>query len=371
MARILCGPLLLLALAAGTLNAAPSTLDVQGRSYVVVGACEQPAYSIRLPLGPPPGRDSMDALSVLFGADAAGHGYRFDADARGWTLLSRTVGGTRRLAAGRESLLPAAGPLELLVKRRDWLLTVAVDGRVLAEVADADHFAGRLAVDPSLSGPAGEPSVQAVSELLFEDTFMRPEDEANLGQWAVRGGTWRIHSVREDVDDMSVAGRRRGKQPESGRSANPFCVSASADQEGLLTTGYWFWDDLEAEVALRNDGVPAAGLAFNVTGPDDLFLLRWENEADALQPTAIRLLRVKGGQRHELASASTCREGTRTTKPSSTTCACAASGRTTTTIPSGSSTTSPRGKADGTRRKPRGRPAPPAGPPCCATATAA
>jgi len=303
MARILCGPLLLLALAAGTLNAAPSTLDVQGRSYVVVGACEQPAYSIRLPLGPPPGRDSMDALSVLFGADAAGHGYRFDADARGWTLLSRTVGGTRRLAAGRESPLPAAGPLELLVKRRDWLLTVAVDGRVLAEVADADHFAGRLAVDPSLSGPAGEPSVQAVSQLLFEDTFMRPEDDASLGQWAVRGGTWRIHSVREDVDDMNVAGRRRGKQPESGRSANPFCVSASADQEGLLTTGYWFWDDLEAEVALRNDGVPAAGLAFNVTGPDDLFLLRWENEADALQPTAIRLLRVKGGQRHELASA--------------------------------------------------------------------
>ena len=73
MARILCGSLLLFALAAGTLDAAPSTLDVQGRSYVVVGACDQPAYSIRLPLGPPPGRDSMDGLSVLFGADAAGH----------------------------------------------------------------------------------------------------------------------------------------------------------------------------------------------------------------------------------------------------------------------------------------------------------
>jgi hypothetical protein len=237
-------------------RAAAATLNVQDRSYVVVGRCDHPTYSARLALGPIPGQTSMDGLSVLFGADAAGHGYLFEANRHGWTLQSRTAGGTRQLAAGRRSPLPGAGPMDLLIKRRDWLLTVAADGRILAEVADADHFGGQLAVDPSLSGPAGEPSVQTVSTLLFEDTFMRPEDDLSLGQWTADSGDWHLHSVREDAENARARGRDR--EPQSERSANPFCVSARAEKEGLLSTGYWFWDDYEVEAAVRTDGRASA-----------------------------------------------------------------------------------------------------------------
>ena len=65
-------------------TAAPDTIRLDGRDYAVLGACPQPAYSVRLSLAPLPGQDRMHGLSVLFGADSEGRGYRFDADTRGW-----------------------------------------------------------------------------------------------------------------------------------------------------------------------------------------------------------------------------------------------------------------------------------------------
>ena len=284
-------------------TAAPDTIRLDGRDYAVLGACPQPAYSVRLSLAPLPGQDRMHGLSVLFGADSEGRGYRFDADTRGWQLLSLGAAAPRVVARGAASFLPKAGPTVVLIKRRDWLLTVAVDGRVLAEAADADHFGGFVAVDPALSAPGGEPSLQTVSRLRFEDAFTRPDNDLTLTPWAAESGHWRLHSVREDVDDVDLRGTPEDRQPQSSLSANPFCLSGSAEDWGLLTAGYWFWDDFEATASLRGPGAKAAGLAFNISSPQDFFLLRWENRADTVGPTCIQLLRVRGTERQELARA--------------------------------------------------------------------
>ncbi|NLW49699.1 MAG: hypothetical protein GXY85_02505 [Candidatus Brocadiaceae bacterium] len=300
MARAVLLAFFVLAFVSGP--AAGQVLDVHDRTYVVVGRCDHPTYSARLALGPLPGRESVDGLSVLFGADEAGRGYRFEADRTGWALHCLTAAGPRELAAGSRSPLPQAGPLTLLIKRRAWLVTVAADGHVLAEVADADRLAGDiLAVDPALCAPAGEPVLQAVAALRFADTFMRPQDEMSLGQWTAQCGLWQLHSVRDDPESTRAAGE--GKEPQNERSANPFCISGSADGVGVLTTGYWFWDDFDLTAALRNEGADAAGLAFDVRGPDDMFVLRWDGVRETTGPTPIRLLRVKGGETRELACA--------------------------------------------------------------------
>ena len=293
--------------AAPTAPAVPDSITVDGRTYVVVGQCPEQNYSIRLPLAPLPGEDNVRGLSVLFGArpgeDGGCGAYRLDADARGWELSSMDSKGKQTLARGRTSPFPAPGPKTLLIKRRNWLLTVALDERVLAEVADGGHFDGFVAVDPTMSAPGGEPSFQTVAKLVFEDGFMRPQDNLSLDHWVVETGQWRLHSVREDVDDMNLQGLPAERQPQSELSANPFCMSAHAEQSGLLTTGYWFWDDYEATVSVRDSGVKAAGLAFNVASPTDYFLVRWENDTAVVRPTRVQLLRVAGGKSTELASA--------------------------------------------------------------------
>jgi hypothetical protein len=282
-------------------------LSADGRTYVVIGECREPWYSIRLPLTPPPGQAQLQGVSVVFGAAPQGRtgiqGYRLDADAKGWELLSIRGAGRRTVARGRASAFPSAAPVTLLIKRRDLLLTVALDGRMLAEVADAEHFAGLVAVDPVKSAPGGEPAIQTISRLYFEDSFMRPQDDLTLAPWAVEGGQWRLHSVREDVEDMDLRTAPEPKQPQSERSVNPFCVSAYAEKSGLLTTGYWFWDDVQASISLRDPGTRAAGLAFNVRSPDDFFLLRWENGAETVKPTCVQLLRIRAGKTEELAAA--------------------------------------------------------------------
>jgi hypothetical protein len=293
-----------LILASAGIVCAQETVSAAGADYLAVGECAEPLYSVRLSLAPLPGSDSMERLAVLFGARRDGTGYRFTAGPDGWRLDALGADGAESLAEGPNPGLPGSRTIELVLKRREWLLTVALDGRVLAEVADGRFFGGIVAVDPSLCGPGGEMVVQPVSRLFFEDGFMRPQDDLSLGQWKVATGQWELHSVREDADDMNIERVNEERKPQSDRSANPFCISAYAPGEsGLLTTGYWFWDDLDACIALRDEGAKALGFAFNVRGPDDLFLLRWENGSPVPGPTRISQLRVKDGGRQELASA--------------------------------------------------------------------
>jgi hypothetical protein len=283
--------------------ASGGVLGADGREYFAIGQCDQPSYNVRLSLVAPPGAEELRSLAVLFGADEAGNGYVFRADGRDWTLRSFAAGGSATLARGTGFPLPSADLIDLIVERRDWLLSVAVGGRVVAEVADAAHFGGLVGVDPMLCGPGDEPIIQAVGKLHFEDGFMRPDDDLSLGQWEAQAGHWRLHSVREEVDDINLERLPERRRPQSERSANPFSLSGRAEGPGLATTGYWFWDDYRAAVSLKDDGVDAAGLAFNVRSPDDFFLLRWENDAPTLRPTHIELLRVLGGRRSRLAGA--------------------------------------------------------------------
>jgi len=300
---------------------AAETFEAHGRKYVVANdPGEKPAesWSAKLFLTKPDGRKRMAGMDVLFAADRLGNGYRFAVDAKGWALTSIAADGSaRKVAHGSGKVLPASGDVELLIKRRAWLLTVAVAGRVVCEVADKSHTDGVLAFDASLSYPAQDeagalrvPIVQAIGDIAFHDGFMRPTEEMkgtdhmSLDLWSIASGTWKGLSVRASTSDMPWWERPASKQPEAEKSANPFSLVAYAETTGLIfTKADWFWDDFEAGVAVRNLGAKALGFAFNVVAPDDYFLLSWDGMKLDRRPTCIRMLRVRGDKTTELTSA--------------------------------------------------------------------
>jgi hypothetical protein len=235
----------------------------------------------------------------MFGADAKGNGYRFDVDAGVWELVSVTGGRRTVLAKGKQQVLPASEPVEVRIKHHPWLLSVALNGGVVAEVQDDSQGKGLVAVGASKSSPAGKPLVQPLNEVKFAENFMRTEEEIDLSSskiWHIAGGKWQIHSVREDADTVDVDQLPESRRPQKDRSHNPFSVSAFAEQSGLLWGGRWFWDDYHASASVRNLGAEAVGLAFNVQDKDDYFLLRWENDSPVLDGTPIELVRVKNGK---------------------------------------------------------------------------
>jgi len=294
---LLCVVALLCAEAAAQ-QLSPFKLD--GHLYVPIAENKGPQYTIRLSLSPPKGEQALERFSVLFGADTRGDGYRLEARGRKWQLSSVSAGRRRVLAEGRTNLLPGPGPLRLRITRRLWLLTVAFNGTVVAEVQDYSHGPGLVAVDAATSAPAEEPVVQPLSELNFADGFMRTQDELDLTKWKLwrlAGGKWKVHSVQENVELVDVARLPQGRRPQAERSPNPFSLSGFADGSGVFWTGEWFWSDYRAGVSVRNRGAKAVGLAFNIAGPQDMFLVRWENATPVLQATPVELVRVRGGQR--------------------------------------------------------------------------
>ena len=281
---------------------APFKLD--GRTYVPIADNQAPTYTIRLSLAPPPEQTHQESFSVLFGADAAGNGYRLGADGNGWALHKMSGGRATLLAGGKQRILPSPDPVEVLIKRRLWLLGVALNGRVVAEVQDCSYAGGLVAVDARSSSPASQPVVQTVSELRFDDSFMFTEEDPKLEAskvWKTARGTWQVHSVRDDVKTVDVNSLPEARRPQKDLSANPFCLTGFADGAGLLWSGYWFWDDYCATVSVRNTGARAVGLAFNVADANDFFALRWENASTLLGPTPVELVHVQGGEPVSLA----------------------------------------------------------------------
>jgi len=295
------------ALACSLATAAELTpFQLGGRTFVPIAENKTPFFSARLSLAPPPGQKKLTRLCVLFGADAEGNGYWLEVGERRWSLASMSGGKKSVLAQGGHRILPVKGPVDVLIKRRLWLVTVALNGIVIAEVGDDSHGAGLVAVDAASSSPAADPIVQEVEGVEFAENFTRTEEELDLAAskvWRIARGNWRVHSVREDADMINVEALPETRRPQAAHSPNPFCVSGFAEDNGLLWAGYWFWDDYDASVSVRNRGVGAVGLAFHVVDAENFFLLRWQNISPILRATPIELLQVKGGKSIPLARA--------------------------------------------------------------------
>ncbi|MFW6456896.1 MAG: hypothetical protein ACOC0A_01255, partial [Planctomycetota bacterium] len=181
--------------------------ESDGAMYAPIGENPATDYMIRLQLGPPDGAETQDKLSILFGADREGNGYRFEAGKEKWTVYSVQDGEKSILGTGKQEFLPSSEPVKVLIKNRPWLLSIVVNGQVLLEVNDVTQGAGMVAVDAGASSPAAEPNVQAVEAVDFSENFMRVEDELDLEDsrlWTKSSGQWRVHSVRDNIETVDL-----------------------------------------------------------------------------------------------------------------------------------------------------------------------
>ncbi|MFW6044685.1 MAG: hypothetical protein ACOCR1_02970 [Planctomycetota bacterium] len=283
-------------------GAAAEPFKVDGETYVPVGDSDRTDYAARLQLGPPDGDEELAELRVLFSGDQEGNGYHFVMDREKWQISTRRGGDAVVLQEGSHDVLPRSEPVEVQIQSRRLMTTVAVNGRLVAELVDGGHAGGLVAVAAGKSSPAGKPVVQPLNPLRFAEDFVREdeEDEIELEEsktWTRDSGSWKIHSIEENVDTVDVDRLGDKKRPQAQRSANPFSISAHAgDEEGLLRAGRWFWSNYRAAVSLNNVGGEAAGLAFSVEDENNYFLLRWENSTDLLRPTPLELVRVEDGE---------------------------------------------------------------------------
>ncbi len=164
---------------------------------------------------------------------------------------------------------------QVMLRRRWGYLAVFVDGVPVIGVADGEPWDGSVAVR-GLS----EASCQSCGYPEFTDNFMRKEGE--LGQWDRTGGSWELISSEGE--------------PET--AANPFALGVTSSEPVFGSTGFWFWEDYEAQAAVRFNG-PGAGLAAHYQDPQNCVLLVLRKSPDAEPNTATLALirRLKGEEK--------------------------------------------------------------------------
>jgi len=155
----------------------------------------------------------------------------------------------------------------VVVARRNGLVRVLVDGKLVVEAADRGQWGGLVAAK-GLADPAFQP----IAPVEFTDDFMR--EQGDQGDWQAVSGSWQIAS----------------SEGSPAQGANPFSYGAETTATALATTGDWFWDDYRVEASARWTQ-NATGLAFHYRDTANYDLL----EADQAAQT-LRLVRLRGGQ---------------------------------------------------------------------------
>lgn len=227
-------------------------------------------------------RGGEQARVVLCYLDDENHLY-FTADRDG-ASLGKVEGGKDTVLARRAGWPdPVAGAtLQVVVKRRDWRLTVLLDGGVFLQAYESYAPGERV-------GAAGDGlevrdlHTQAIGELWFEDDFTRGPDEPD--PWESAGGAWAV----------SLPEARDGKA-QAARSANPFSLKALGEQgvPALAWHGASHWDGYRARVAVKPATPGWVGLACYLQDEENYMLFRVGGEADGAGRA--ELVRVAGGR---------------------------------------------------------------------------
>lgn len=202
----------------------------------------------------------------------------------GKVMLLKVAHG-RQVQLGREVRLPEAPSQvwNLAVSRRAWIINVSCDGRTLLHVYDDTFAQGRVGWEAMGGWRLLDVALQPLGRIWLDDDFMRAEGEAT---WDAVSGKWELRSART-----------AGLKPDW--SANPFSYCGSARFGGIVTTGYWFWDDYRITAAVKSPASHGAiGLVCRFVDPDNYYLYRW-TRAEGLggQPPVGRqqLIRVLDG----------------------------------------------------------------------------
>ncbi len=220
-------------------------------------------------------------------------------DANG-LVIAHTRKGRLQVVARRSVPLPAnlAGG-RLRLRRKDDVLELIQDGHRHARFLLEDFASGDIAVgigDGCLA--VKDVEYQRLEPFVFGDDFMRTEEEAkDMGLWHPVSGQWKIYSVMEHVHDMGTANIRKGYEPASDRSPNPFCLSGDAAEEGqeaLIQTGHAWWSDYEAAVSVKPFGT-GFGMGVAVQDENNFWHVRWRPPSLGVAAAPFELLhRVNG-----------------------------------------------------------------------------
>lgn len=228
-----------------------------------------------------------EPLTVVFALADNGDHYRLSLTPDASAL--RRVNGARVTELDRAAgTFATRGEHRLLLRRRDSVLSVILDGRYLLSALDGSLAAGSVAVPDEAAArvkPAPD-GYQAVEDLYFTDDFMRTKDQQQLGVWRHGSGKWRFYSVLETNERADLK-----------LSVNPFSLGLDSDGAAPATvlTGHPFWADYEFTASVRSRGDSWAGLIFSQRGEQDFYLLRCDLRGLPVAPRRIELVRVKDG----------------------------------------------------------------------------
>jgi hypothetical protein len=220
-------------------------------------------------------------LTVVAHDDGAGTRLLFALESESAAINIERDGTVEEL--GRAALLPDA--TEVILKRLPGGAGVACDDATVLRVEADLPDGGRWGVLGAGQETLAELLMQPTGEILFEDDFMRlPDDPAS---WEQLNGAWsvsQLHSAQFSANAFTMVGETEGDGP--ARAA----------------AGYWFWEDLTLEAAVRApEGAAGFGLGVALQESGDCRLLRFvpqERGAGMLQ-----LLRVQEGAETTLAEA--------------------------------------------------------------------
>jgi len=254
---------------------------LRGRSYEFVAESPYLEYDLSLRLGRTARNRKARELGIVFGFEDADNYYELRSVPHSLRLEVIQDGKSRTLA--RERFRGPQGQSETLIRRREHLLYVSVDGREFPPLFDATFGQGKVAVLSSGGAPL-RVRCQPYAEIRFDDDFMRQESEQALSPWEGVSGKWVFHSVKE---------RHSGTIPTY--SVNPFSLGG-APEEGktgpaLATAGHAFWADYDYRVSLKSRG-SVAGVVFGYQSADDHYRVVWDLTGLVREPRHIRLERV-------------------------------------------------------------------------------
>ncbi|MCC7491224.1 MAG: hypothetical protein IT204_02705 [Fimbriimonadaceae bacterium] len=269
---------LLLLLTVAPLSAAPADELAAPKGLRAVTATPDTQYDLRLEVTAP------WPTTLLLAADGANQGYRLRAGAENLVLERLGEPAVELARCPRPS---GKGPFQLLLRRRESNLQVAIDGRLQADLLDGSAAAGQVwvAAADSARVKLAEGGYQPVEDIYFTDDFMRTKEQQQLGVWQHVSGKWRFYSVLET-----------NQKADLKLSVNPFSLGLDAEGEApaAVITGHPFWADYVYQTSLRSRGGAWAGITFGWRSPEDHFLLRADLRELTQRPRRIELVRVKG-----------------------------------------------------------------------------
>jgi len=230
-------------------------------------------------------RQAAGVSRLHIGGGYKQRGYRLDIGAKEVSLVE-TGAADKRVAAAS---VRYAAQNSLLVTRREKLLRVALNGRILFESAQAMPAPESV----TLSDPAKRltlapaPRYQPTEEIYLTDDFMVAGSEQS--HWQTVAGTWHVAGVANPqgaADPFKFTGYAPG-----GVAAG---ISINRDSR-------WFWSDYQVSVASRMlDAKASTGIIFAYEGPQDYSGLTWSGP-QAADGGKLRLWRRRGGQTVTLA----------------------------------------------------------------------